>query len=309
MKKLKLKQPLIGLALSGVFIAASGTAGATEIKPNAYYPGKEIFIPGVENDPLDTYRYWKDRDTIRKSIADGVPDEKMNYKNIRWLEADDFNGEVVIAEAELIFNRVGPKGESCASCHGERGEKLSGVATTYPKYDSDAGRMVAMVNRVEMCAEKNTGENIPVDSAENTLLVNYINHKSHGQKIQVDVDSKHGKEAFERGRNLFFKRVGQFDFACASCHTAPTALKQLRGMRPSTIYGDAASYPIWEYPASPERRYLYTIQRQISSCSFNARMELEDEGSPEYIDMEVFIRALSNGHEINSQSTYYGEAL
>lgn len=309
MKKLKLKQPLIGLALSGVFIAASGTAGAMEIKPNAYYPGKEAFVPGVKNDPLDTYRYWKDRDTIRKAIADGIPDEKMNYKNIRWLESDDFNGEVVLEEARQVFNRVGPKGESCASCHGDNAEKLSGVATVYPKYDEDAGRMVSLVTRVEMCAEKNTGDSIPVDSGENTLLVNLINNKSNGQKIQVDVESKHGKEAFERGRDLFFKRVGHFDFACASCHSAPSALKQLRGMRPSTIYGDAASYPIWEYPASPDRHYLYTVQHQISSCSFNARMELEDEGGPEYTDMEVFIRALSNGHEINSQSTYYGESL
>jgi len=80
-------------------------------------------------------------------------------------------------------------------------------------------------------------------------------------------------------------------------------------MRPSTPYGDAASYPIFEFPDYPERHYLVTLQHQIKACASMARMKTEPEGSEEYTDIEVFLRALSNGHRVNVLSSYYGEAL
>lgn len=295
----------IGLHAGGVL------ADANENVVGKYYPGREKALPGVENDRFmtNTYRNWKSREAIEKSMAAGLPDEQMNYKHIRWLQRDEFNGDLLFEEAKVLYSRPGSKGKSCASCHGENGEKLKGVAAHYPKYDNKLGRMVSLITRVKLCGEKYVGTDLSEDTGDNNLLVAYVTSFSHGTPIQVDVSSGPGKEAFERGRDFFFKRVGQFHFACASCHTPPSALKKLRGMRPSTPYGDAASYPIFEFPAYPERHYLVTMQHQIKACAAAARMKTQKEGSPEYTDMEVFLRSLANGYEINTLSTYYGESL
>lgn len=276
-----------------------------------YYPGREKALPGVENDRnfTNTYPHWKDRESILQSIADGLGEEVMNYKNVRWLKRDEFNGDLLFEEANVLFAKTGPKGKSCASCHGAEGEKLEGVAAQYPKFDSKLGRMVSLTTRIKHCGSEYVGADLPVDSGDNNLLEAYVTSLSHGVPVQVDVASGPQKKSFERGRDSFFKRTGQFGFACASCHTPPSVLKRLRGMRPSTPYGDAASYPIFEFPYYPERHYLVTLQHQVQACASLARMKTEEEGSPEYTDMEVFLRALSNGHEVNALSTYYGEAL
>jgi len=295
----------IQLASGGAF-AASGSA--TEL-PSTYHPGKEKSIAGAKNDVTGTYDYWKNEEALQKSIDEGVEDQHLNYKNIRWLKQDGFNGDMVLEQGAEIFNKPGANGKSCASCHTDSKNSLAGVAATYPKYSKSLNRVVGMVSQVEHCAKTATKTELPVDSKENTFVVTYINNLSHDMPINIDVSSKEGKAAFERGRDLFYKRNGQFHFACASCHTPPTVLKQLRGMRPSTVYGDAASYPIWEFPNSPDRGFMYTIQHQIMSCSKNARMKLEPEGSPEYTDMELYLKALSNGHKVKSVSSYYGESI
>ncbi len=300
------------LLVTALGMHAGGVLGdATGESVGKYYPGREKALPGVENDRnfTNTYPYWKDRAAILKSMSDGLGDEHMNYKNIRWLKRDEFNGDLLFEEAKVLYAKTGSKGKSCASCHGDDAKKFEGVAARYPKYDSKLKHMVSLTTRIKHCGEKYVGTEIPEASGENSLLVAYVTSFSHGVPMQVDVSKGPEKASFERGRDLFFKRVGQFGFACASCHTPPSALKMLRGMRPSTPYGDAASYPIFEFPAYPERHYLVTLQHQIQACAAAARMKTQEEGSPEYTDMEVFLRALSNGYEVNALSSYYGESL
>lgn len=276
-----------------------------------FHPGREKALPGVEGDRnlTNTYSHWKDEKALEKSMAEKLGDEVMNYKNIRWLRPDEFNGEILFEEAKAVYTKAGAKGKSCASCHGDDAEKLEGVAAQYPKFDSTLNRMVSLTTRIKRCGELYVGTDLPVTSGSNNLLAAFVTAQSHGVPIQVDVSEGPQKASFERGRNSFFKRVGQFGFACASCHTPPSVLKKLRGMRPSTPYGDAASYPIFEFPDYPERHYLVTLQHQIKACASMSRMKTEPEGSEEYTDIEVFLRALSNGHKVNVLSSYYGEAL
>lgn len=300
------------LILASMQVASTSALAASDPGkelPSTYHPGRELSLPGVENDVTDTFVHWKDEKAVEESMVNGVQDQYLNYKNIRWVQQDGFNGDMVLEQATELFNKNGPNGKSCASCHTDGDTKLDGVAATYPKFNKSLNRTVGLTTQVEMCGKNATQTDIPVDSKENTLLVTYINNLSHDMPINVDVTSKEGKASFERGRDLFYKRNGQFHFACASCHTPPTVLKQLRGMRPSTVYGDAASYPIWEFPNSPDRGFMYTVQHQIMSCSKNARMKLEPEGSPEYTDMEVYLRAISNGYKIKSVSSYFGESI
>lgn len=173
MKKMRYLLILVSLQLATA--STSLLAAAAKEQPSTFHPGKELSKPGAHNDVAETYKYWKDEATLEKSIANDTEDQYNNYKNIRWLNQDSFNGDSVLEQAAEVFNKPGANGKSCASCHTDGGKDLVGVAATYPKYNKSLNRMVGLVSQVEHCAKNATKTEIPVDSKENTLLVTYIN--------------------------------------------------------------------------------------------------------------------------------------
>jgi sulfur-oxidizing protein SoxA len=296
-----------------VFVSSFPVMADQAMDPSlAYAPGRERVIPHVSGDEKNsnTYENWKTRDAVKSSIARGLSDVKMNYKNIRWLKQDYLNGSILVEEAGKLYGRKNSEGKSCASCHGDSGEKFKGVAARYPIFDNKLKKVMALTSRINNCSTKYLKNPMPEDAVDNNLLAVFVTSFSNGTQIALDVKSEGPlKDSYARGKDLFFKRVGQYNFACASCHTGTSVLKKLRGMHPSTPYGDAAQYPIYEFPNYPDRQNIVTLQHQIEACSAAARMQTAKEGGPEYTDMEVFLRSLSNGYPINVLSSYYGEAL
>jgi len=306
-KKCEYSSTLIAIA-----VAVTASASVLADQSGAYAPGRDLMIPHVSGDMklTGTYENWKDKEALKASMAAGMPDHLMNYKDIRWLKQDTFNGSLLHEDGEKLFQQKNAQGKSCASCHGEKGKEFKGVAARYPVFDKKKNKVMALTGRINNCSTEYLKKPMPEGTGDNTLLAVLVTSYSHGMPIDLDVTSAGPlKASYEKGKDLFFKRVGHFNFACASCHTGTTVLKQLRGMRPSTPYGDAAQYPIFEFPSHPDQHYVLTMQAQIVACAAAARMKTTVEGSPEYTDMEVFLRSLSNGHPINTLSSYYGESL
>lgn len=311
---MKIERSILWRALVAltVVLFSGCTAPGGGPSTDTYWPGRELVTPHVSGDRAftNTYDNWKDRDALMAAIRRALPDQEMNYKNVRWLKQDKFNGSLLMEDAFALYRKPNAAGRSCSSCHGADGSRFRGVAARYPVYDKERRQVTALIGRINDCASRHLGQPMPEDGGDNNLLAAFVTSFSHGMPIQVDVSTPGPlKDAFERGRNAFFKRTGQLGFACASCHTPPSVLKQLRGMRPSGPFGDAASYPIYEFPDYPERHYIVTLQHQIKACAMLSRTHTSAEGGPEYTDLELFLTGISNGHPINFMSSYYGETL
>jgi sulfur-oxidizing protein SoxA len=106
-------------------------------------------------------------------------------------------------------------------------------------------------------------------------------------------------ESFKRGEDLFFKRAGQFGFACATCH-APNALlgKRLRGNVLTTPFGDAASYPAY----LTGRGELTSLQQRMRICQTQMRTAPLKPGDRSYDDLEVLFTVMSNGYPLSGVS-------
>jgi sulfur-oxidizing protein SoxA len=225
-------------------------AAAQEVR-REHLPGQEKVIPHVSGDKVfsNTYENWKDEDAVRAALKKGLQSRDINFKDFRWLKKS-FDGELALEEGRQLFHQKDAQGRSCAGCHGENGAKLKGIQAGYPKVNTRLGRVVVIPSQIRVCAEERLDrKDLAEPTRANAMLAFYVGSLSDGSIINIDVTAPGLlKDSYERGKELYFRRTGQFNFACAHCHTPPTATNYIRGQRPSTFFGDAASYPIWHFP-------------------------------------------------------------
>ena len=301
---------LTGLQATAAEKAAGNKAAAPAVKHD-YWPGREKVRPHVSGDMefSRTYPLWENAEAIKKAKAEGRMSRDVNFKDFRWL-TKSLDAELVIDEGRDTFHRKNDKGQSCASCHGENGSKLKGVYARLPAYNKRLDRVVVGPTQIAVCASERLGRSDwKEDTRPNSVLDMYIASLSDGAPVQIDVTTPGPlRTAYEKGRDLFFKRTGQFHFACASCHTPPTTDNYLRGQRPSTFFGDAAQYPIYHFPFTlpgDDLAHVFTLQHQIRSCQMLSRMQQGKEGSPSMTAIEVFLKASANGYPMSIPTQQY----
>ena len=303
---------LLGLAMaSAAALGAVGAAVSQQPIHREYSPGREKVVPHVTGDKafMNHYDRWKDEAAVKASMARGLLSHQINFKDFRWLEKS-FDGLIVMDEGKDLFHKKDAQGRSCAGCHGQEGEKLKGVHAKFPKYHDGMKRVATVPTQIRHCAEtRMDNKDLHEETRANTMLAYYVGYLSDGEIINIDVTTPGPmKDSYERGKDLFFMRTGNFHFSCANCHTPPTAGSHLRGQRPTGFFGDAASYPIYHYPfdiPGSDRGFVFTLQHQIKSCQTLSRMKQGREGSKSMTDIEVFLTAASNGYKISIPTAQY----
>lgn len=302
---------ILGAALAAGAIGVwAADAAAQEIR-REHVPGAEKVIPHVSGDKAftNTYENWKDEDAVRASLKKGLQSRDINFKDFRWLKKS-FDGELALDEGRALFHKKDDKGRSCAGCHGENGANLKGIQANYPKVNKRLNKVMVIPGQIRACAEERLERKDLVEPTRaNAMLAFYIGSLSDGQTINIDVAAPGLlKDSYERGKELYFRRTGQFNFACAHCHTGGSTVNYIRGQRPSTPFGDAASYPIWHFPfqlPGQDRGYVFTLQHQIRSCQTLSRMHPGTEGTQSHIDIEVFLTGIANGYKISIPGQQY----
>lgn len=291
-------------------LVIASTPALAQTNHDYWYSIQTPIIPHFTGDRnfSNTVGDWKDAESIRRAKASGVQSRDVNFKDFRWLEKS-FDAQLLVDEGKAIFHKPQANGQSCASCHGAEGAKLKGTYARLPMYNSRLGRVVSGPTQIKTCASERLKEDWPENSKSNSLLDLYVAWLSDGQQVAIDVTTPGPmKEAYERGKRLYFKRTGHFHFACASCHTGATTTLFIRGQRPSTFFGDAAHYPIWHFGfALPgdDNAAIFTLQHQIKSCQTLSRMLPGTEGSISMTDIEVFLKAVANGYPMSIPTVQY----
>jgi len=143
------------------------------------------------------------------------------------------NPAVVFTDNALpVWSAKGPAGKACADCHAGGPEKaMKGVATKYPKYLSTYRRIMSIGDFLSVHAPETTGREMLAESADNLNMTMLIKTQSNGMEVNVDITSPEAAAAYERGRAVYYKRVGQRNHACADCHDADRGAGRYAGAR------------------------------------------------------------------------------
>ncbi len=219
----------------------------------------------------------------------------------RALQDDDFGnpGLALVDEGRERFATPGANGKSCASCHGEDGERLSTRAIArYPVYDRERGRPITLRERIRLCrAEHQRGPALDYASHAALALETFVRHLARGEPVAVDIGGPMARH-YESGRKLFHTRWGQVDIACHQCHDNHAG-QRFRGQ--TLTQGQTNGLPAYRLATGE----VAGTHERFSQCMSKLRAEPFPIGSPEYVDLEVYANARGNGLPIETPAVRY----
>jgi sulfur-oxidizing protein SoxA len=120
----------------------------------------------------------------------------------------------------------------------------------------------------------------------------YLRSLANGQKVAIRVPAA-AEERFAQGARLYFTRMGQRNFACASCHVQGAG----------RYYADIAlSPPVGQATRWPLIRdgNAVTLQAQVRECLERMGAAPFAAGSEELNQLEYFLTYLSQGLPIRA---------
>ena len=211
------------------------------------------------------------------------------------LQTDDFDNPafIFVEKGEDLWNMAdGSEGQSCASCH-ENVEDFAGLRTQLPRVDD--GELVSMENLVNECRVDRMGaEPWKWSGVEMTAMTALIGLQSRGMPMDVAVDGD-AAPFWERGKELYYTRVGQLDMACSNCHEGNYG-EMIRADHLSQ--GQSNGFPTYRL----KNAKLNSIHGRFKGCMRNIRATPYAEGSIEFRALELYLASRGQGLSVETPS-------
>ena len=198
-------------------------------------------------------------------------------------------GMLSVLDGEAEWNRAGgAANKSCADCHGDARTSMKGVAARYPAYSQAFERPLDLEARINMSrADDQKAAPFKYESKELLGLTAYIAMQSRGMPIDVAGDARLAP-FIAQGRALFNQRMGQINMSCAQCHDDNWGNKLAGAPIPQ---GHPNGYPLYRL----EWQSLGSLQRRLRNCMFGMRAEPYGFGSPENVELELYLMTRADG--------------
>ncbi|HEY7297357.1 MAG TPA: sulfur oxidation c-type cytochrome SoxA [Xanthobacteraceae bacterium] len=234
--------------------------------------------------------------------ADEIPlsDRKSGYEfmgpQTRAMQDDDTVNPATLAvlDGEALWNRkAGAENKSCADCHGDAAAGMKGVAARYPAFSPALRRPVDLEGRINICRTENQKATpLAFESRDLLALTAFVARQSRGLPIAVANDES-TRPFREAGREIFYRRQGQLDLACAQCHNDHWS--ERLGGSPIT-QAQPTGYPIYRL----EWQSLGSLQRRMRNCIVGMRAEAYPFGAPEYVNLELYLMWRARGMKLET---------
>ncbi|HTS83802.1 MAG TPA: sulfur oxidation c-type cytochrome SoxA [Usitatibacter sp.] len=191
----------------------------------------------------------------------------------------------IVAAGHQVWTAKFRDGRSLANCFPNGGRRIAG---NYPQYNARLKRVVTLEMAINQCRKAHKEALFdPTDAATMGAALAYVRSLSDNLKVAVRVPPA-AEPSFENGRRMYFTRMGQRNFACASCHLQGAG-ERFDGTALSPAIGQATHWPVIR-EAAP-----VTMQARVRECLELMGAAPFAAGSDELNDLEYFLSYLSNG--------------
>jgi sulfur-oxidizing protein SoxA len=273
---------------AGVVLAGSLAIATTAI---ADPDGDELFIDGQkittivkapEGSPFDQlYSGWHFRS-----------DETQSF------QADDFENPAFVAVDQALeqFETVdGAEGKSCATCHEGGAEEFAGLRAGLPRWNANTGKPETLEHIINECrTERLKAEPWKWEAKEMVNMTALIGVQSRGMPVEVQTDGEMSPW-FDKGKELYYTRVGQLDMSCANCHENNFG-NMIRADHLSQ--GQTNGFPVYRLKWAG----LGSIHRRFKGCMQNIRAKPYKRGSDEFIALELYVASRGAGLSVETPS-------
>jgi L-cysteine S-thiosulfotransferase len=200
-------------------------------------------------------------------------------------------GMWAVDRAQALWKANGPSGSSCATCHADA-KVFKTWGAQMPKWEPRLNKVLGVEEFVFRHAKATTGANWLMQSDENTSLSVYLRYLANGEPIKVDVTSPGAKEAYERGKVLTTRKLGQLNFSCLDCHDpAKGGQKWIRGQWLGEQKGQYDHFPTWRTSLNA----IWDIRKRFQWCQVNIRADELPPDAKEYGDIELYLAQINAG--------------
>ncbi|MEO9824883.1 MAG: sulfur oxidation c-type cytochrome SoxA [Paracoccaceae bacterium] len=211
------------------------------------------------------------------------------------LQTDDFDnpGMIFVDQAIDEWDVVdGSEGKACSSCH-EDVAAFEGLRTQLPRVED--GQLVTMENLINECRTDRMGaEKWKYSGTQMTGMTALISLQSRGLPMNVAIDGE-ASDFWEKGKELYYTRVGQLDMACSNCHEDNYGV-MIRADHLSQ--GQTNGFPTYRL----KNAKLNSMHGRFKGCMSNIRATPFKEGGDEFKALELYLASRGNGLSVESPS-------
>lgn len=235
-------------------------------------------------------------------------DEKSDAAIRKYREAmkEASPGELyVIMGEELYRAQRGPKKASLERCDFGLGPGvLKGAYAQLPRYFADTDKVEDVESRLATCMmslQGYTAEQLPRHGygdkrmTDFLRLASYVAAQSNGMKFAPPLGHPKEIDAYKIGEQLFYRRAGSHDFACATCHTVHGKRVRLQRLTHLVDPKEAQqSFTAW--PAyRPVAGDVHTMQLWLGACMYQTRHPQLRFASEASIALQVYLARQAAG--------------
>jgi L-cysteine S-thiosulfotransferase len=241
--------------------------------------------------------------TVRAPAPEGSPLPELisgwvfRSAETRALQADDFDnpGMIFVDQAIDTWNTAeGSAAKSCADCHGDP-SSMAGLRAVMPKWNEAAGKLYTMEDYINESRVKYMGaEKWKYGGATMDAMVALISLQSRGMTMNVKTDGP-VSAMFEKGKEIYYTRVGQLDLSCANCHEDNFGV-MIRADHLSQ--GQTNGFPVYRL----KNAKLNSTHGRFLGCMRNIRGTPYKIGSDEFKALELYVASRGNGLAVEGPS-------
>ncbi|MDQ2804497.1 MAG: sulfur oxidation c-type cytochrome SoxA, partial [Pseudomonadota bacterium] len=137
---------------------------------------------------------------------------RKQWEDIMQFPPYDF----ALDEGKQLFETPFANGKTYADCFPNKG---IGIRQTYPEFDPTSGKIITLDLAINQCRAQNGEKPLPYQIGQIASIAAYMASTSRGKPFEIAIpNDPRALAAYEDGKKAFYKRGGQLNFSCASCH-------------------------------------------------------------------------------------------
>ena len=218
---------------------------------------------------------------LSSTLAQSPGDAEKEIEKYREMISDPMSnpGFLNVDRGEALWKLArGAKKVSLEPCDlGEGTGKLEGAYAKLPRYFKDADRVMDLEQRLLWCMQTVQGLDTadvvkrkfggPGRISDMEDLVAFIANKSSGMKFAIKVEHAKEQEMYAVGEAMFFRRGGQWDFSCATCHGDENKRIRLQALPVLSKPGKQVQETMGSWPTyRVSQSQLRTMQHRLWDC-------------------------------------------
>jgi L-cysteine S-thiosulfotransferase len=212
--------------------------------------------------------------------------------------------ELLELEGEALWiTPRGPNNATLEQCDLGLGPgRLEGAYAHLPRWFADTRSVQDVESRLVTCMTALQGMSRADATAgwyqresDIEALVTFVASKSKGHKIEVPARHPQEAQMYAIGEEIFFRRSGPLDFACATCHSQDDKRIRLQELpNLTTVKGAQTSMAQWPaYRVSQSA--VWTLERRLIDCMRQMRFPDADFLSDAVIALQVYMQKNASG--------------